>query len=576
MNETIYAGFSLIARILGFTAAVAASASLSALFTLSMIVLFAIGVELPILREIVIALILFVVVAHLGHGYQFASFTRFGLRAPEAKMRSVNENILCEKQPILRDNLSELELENLLDSLLKLSSKNGIVATLWAIMAFFWIGGTYLMVGIDNRQLIFLIVIGILCILLHGVFTYVLSELAVARIVSEVRRQILRYNPSFTSKNSFTLKRKFIILAYAFVTALVNLFAIMYVSRDNLAGTIGILFSNILVMTLLGYLVLYRISNSLTEIHEASGNLRTGKHTLIYSKALDSEFIDIVDGLNSATLSIQDHQQNLENRIAERTHQLREERDKSDKLLLNILPATTAQELKQNGFAKPVKFDAVTVIFTDFVGFTRIAESLSPEELIEELDKCFSYFDAVTEKYNLEKLKTIGDAYMCAGGIPQKNNTHALDAALASLEIQAFMNQMKDMKAELGLPYWELRLGMHCGELIAGVIGEKKFAYDVWGDTVNTASRLESSGTPGEINISAAVYEKIKYFFICKHRGKVKAKNKGDIDMYYLKGLKPAYSVNGEGRVPNKTFLEIYEKIAHGAKLVPQKRVKQD
>lgn len=140
-------------------------------------------------------------------------------------------------------------------------------------------------------------------------------------------------------------------------------------------------------------------------------------------------------------------------------------------------------------------------MFTDFVGFTRISEQLSPEEVVDELDKCFSYFDQVTEKYGLEKLKTIGDSFMCAGGLPTPNDTHAIDCCLAALEIQAFMNQMKEIKHQQGFDYWELRLGMNTGPLVAGVVGHKKFAYDVWGDTVNTASRLESSGVPGKINI---------------------------------------------------------------------------
>jgi class 3 adenylate cyclase len=200
----------------------------------------------------------------------------------------------------------------------------------------------------------------------------------------------------------------------------------------------------------------------------------------------------------------------------------------------------------------------VTVIFTDFVGFTKIAEGLTPEELVSELDKCFSYFDAVTEKYKLEKLKTIGDAFMCAGGIPKLNSTHAIDAALAALEIQSFMNQMRAMKESLGLPYWELRLGIHSGELIAGVVGEKKFAYDVWGDTVNTASRMESSGTPGCINISQATYEQIHEIFVCEHRGKVSAKGKGEIDMYYLQKIRPEFSLAGNGQVPNELFHSYY------------------
>ena len=148
---------------------------------------------------------------------------------------------------------------------------------------------------------------------------------------------------------------------------------------------------------------------------------------------------------------------------------------------------------------------------------------------------------------------------MCAGGIPKKNRTHAIDAVLAALEIQNFMNQMKEIKEIIGLPYWELRLGIHTGSLVAGVIGEKKFAYDVWGDTVNTASRMESSGTPGRINISGATYEIVKDFFICEYRGRVNAKNKGEVDMYYVLGIKE--EMVSDSNVPNGLFWEQYGRI---------------
>lgn len=240
----------------------------------------------------------------------------------------------------------------------------------------------------------------------------------------------------------------------------------------------------------------------------------------------------------------------------------------SERLLLNILPAQISEELKANGRTTPREYASATVLFTDFVGFTRIAENLSPTELVGELDRCFSYFDSVAEKYGLEKLKTIGDAYMAAGGIPIANTTHPFDCALAAIEIQSFMNQMKVIKTEQNLPYWELRLGMHTGPLVAGVVGDKKFAYDVWGDTVNTASRMESSGEAGAINISRELYNEIKFLFECEYRGKVHAKNKGDIEMYFLRGLKPKYSVSGLGRVPNGDFKDLYARLKGGAKLV--------
>lgn len=246
------------------------------------------------------------------------------------------------------------------------------------------------------------------------------------------------------------------------------------------------------------------------------------------------------------------------------------EQKKSDALLLNILPENTAQELKQHGFSRPNYHEESTVLFTDFVGFTKIAENMSPEELVAELDKCFSYFDQVSERYRLEKLKTIGDAYMCAGGIPSPNKTHALDCALAAIEIQAFMNQMKTIKESQGYPFWELRLGMHSGPLVAGVIGTKKFAYDVWGDTVNVASRMESSGTPGRINISGDMHQRIGLFFRTQYRGKISAKNKGEIDMYYLLGLKPQFAEDDAGRVPNKKFWHYYTAIQQGKRVIRQ------
>lgn len=255
----------------------------------------------------------------------------------------------------------------------------------------------------------------------------------------------------------------------------------------------------------------------------------------------------------------------LEETVARRTAQLTEEKKKSDTLLLNILPGRIADELKEKGHTQPVRIDAATVLFTDFVGFTKIAENLTPEDVVAELDKCFSYFDQVTEKYGLEKLKTIGDSFMCAGGVPEANRTHAIDACLAALEIQAFMNQMKEIKHQQGFPYWELRLGINSGPLVAGVVGHKKFAYDVWGDSVNTASRMESSGLAGEINISRSTYDLVQKWFVCEHRGQVSAKNKGEIDMYLLKCIRPEYSADSNGRVPNENMKKDYVSVRRGA-----------
>ncbi|MBP9162314.1 MAG: adenylate/guanylate cyclase domain-containing protein, partial [Leptospiraceae bacterium] len=234
------------------------------------------------------------------------------------------------------------------------------------------------------------------------------------------------------------------------------------------------------------------------------------------------------------------------------------EKNRSEKLLLNILPVEVAEELKDEGFVKPVLYENVTILFTDFEGFTKIAERMSPEELLKTLDASFTQFDKIVEKNNLEKLKTIGDSYMCAGGLPIKNNTHPVDACLAGLELKHLMTEIKELQDSLGFESWELRIGIHCGPVIAGVIGEKKFAYDIWGDAVNTASRLESSGAAGEINISQSVFDQVKNFFICEYRGKIPAKNKGDVDMYFLKRIIPEYSSDENGVIPNEKFWEMY------------------
>jgi hemerythrin-like metal-binding protein len=246
------------------------------------------------------------------------------------------------------------------------------------------------------------------------------------------------------------------------------------------------------------------------------------------------------------------------------------EREKSEKLLLNILPVEVANELKEKGTVEPVYFENATILFTDFKDFTQIVESLTPQDLIKELDSYFSQFDQITGRSNLEKLKTIGDSYMCAGGIPRVNNTHAIDSCLAALEILSFINLMKEIKQANGIPYWEVRLGIHTGSAIAGVIGKNKFLYDVWGDTVNTASRMESSGTPGKINISHNTYEFVKDLFDCEYRGKVAAKNKGMMRMYYLNRIKKEYSNDEEGMVPNEKFWDAYkgERTSLNQKLV--------
>jgi class 3 adenylate cyclase len=252
--------------------------------------------------------------------------------------------------------------------------------------------------------------------------------------------------------------------------------------------------------------------------------------------------------------------------VEKQKRMLEQEKAKTEKLLLNILPREMADELKNKGKARARKYRSSTVMFTDFKGFTKLAEDYKPEDLVAQLDSYFIKFDEIVENYNVEKIKTIGDAYMAAGGVPIRNKSNAIDTTLAALDIQRAMKEIKFQKEALGEKAWDLRIGLHSGALIAGVVGIKRLAYDIWGDTVNVASRIESSGEIGKVNISETTYEAVSEFFITEYRGKIKAKDKGEIDMYFVHGIKPELSEKEDEITPNDAFwhyvnLKLYSNI---------------
>ncbi len=209
---------------------------------------------------------------------------------------------------------------------------------------------------------------------------------------------------------------------------------------------------------------------------------------------------------------------------------------RSDELLLNILPEEVAEELKEKGRAEAKHFANVTILFTDFKGFTEASERMSPQELVEELNTCFKAFDAIITAHGIEKIKTIGDAYMCVGGLPDPASSTPADVVHAALEMQAFMKSRKTERDVQGKPSFEMRVGIHSGPVVAGIVGVKKFQYDIWGDTVNTASRMESSGEVGKVNVSGATFELVKgeTGLIFTPRGKIQAKGKGEMEMYFI------------------------------------------
>ncbi|MBV6440113.1 MAG: response regulator [Haliscomenobacteraceae bacterium CHB4] len=225
----------------------------------------------------------------------------------------------------------------------------------------------------------------------------------------------------------------------------------------------------------------------------------------------------------------------LEEKVQLRTRELKEEKEISERLLLNILPGEIAEELKQRGKVRPRRYDNVSMIFLDIVEFTRIAERMSPEQLIEELDYYFQAIDTIFIRHGVEKIKTIGDAYFAVTGLPVPDEHHALHALEAAIEILDFIKREKEKRVAEGRTAFDVRIGIHSGSAIAGVVGNTKFAFDIWGDDVNIAARLESSGEKGRINVSESTWQLVKDHYSFEQRGRVNAKYKGEIEMYFLK-----------------------------------------
>jgi class 3 adenylate cyclase len=226
----------------------------------------------------------------------------------------------------------------------------------------------------------------------------------------------------------------------------------------------------------------------------------------------------------------------------------------SESLLLNILPGEVADELRAKGLVSPKYFEDVTILFTDFVGFTLSTEKLAAEELVELLHDYFTAFDQIMARYRLEKMKTIGDSYMCISGLPMRNPAHPVDMVMAAFEM---LEAVRERQRPERLAQWKVRIGIHTGPVIAGVVGINKFAFDIWGDTVNYSSRMESSGEANRINLSERTYSRVKDFFACEYRGKVLTKEKREMDMYFANGILPTL-LNGSVHIPPPAFVRRY------------------
>jgi adenylate cyclase len=227
------------------------------------------------------------------------------------------------------------------------------------------------------------------------------------------------------------------------------------------------------------------------------------------------------------------------------------EKAESDKLLLNILPPSIAVELKANDRVRPRFFDSATVILIDFTGFTRLVETMEPASVIDQLDQYFTRFDDIMANHRLEKLKTIGDAYLAVGGVPEPNRSHPIDAALAALQVIDHLAKINRQREKLHLPAWQVRIGINTGPVIAGVVGKHKFTYDIWGNTVNITQRVEAAGVPGRISIAESTWQHIKTRFETDARGAVEVKHQGLVNMYYLNRIRPEFASDPAGIMPN-------------------------
>jgi len=225
-------------------------------------------------------------------------------------------------------------------------------------------------------------------------------------------------------------------------------------------------------------------------------------------------------------------------KLGQKNNIIEEEKKRSDELLLNILLVEIMEELKATGKTQARNYDLVTVLFLDFMDFTSITEEMPPEELVSSIDSYFKLIDDIISKYPIEKIKTVGDAYICAAGLPLGSSDNPVIMIQAVMDVVAALNEMNEKRKADGKTVFEARMGVHSGPLVAGVVGVKKFAYDIWGDTVNTAARMQQNGEPGKINISGTTRELVKHRYICTYRGRIEVKHKGQIDMYFVEGKK--------------------------------------
>ncbi|HEY0666181.1 MAG TPA: adenylate/guanylate cyclase domain-containing protein [Gallionella sp.] len=323
---------------------------------------------------------------------------------------------------------------------------------------------------------------------------------------------------------------------------------------DRIAlGAFGI---SLLAAALIAWLVYRRVAKGLNALQQGAKSIYngdTGHRIALHSKDELGEIADSFNNLTGAFHTTQTQRAALEQELALRSTEIEQQRQVSKSLLNNILPATVAEEFRTKGSVAPKYLEDVTIVFTDFVGFSSSAETLAADELVMMLHDYFSAFDEIAARYGLEKLKTIGDSYMCAGGLPERNPSHPVDAVMAAMEIvRAVTERSGNRRHNLAI-----RVGIHTGHVIAGIVGKQKFAYDIWGESVNFASRVESSSAPNRIALSGQTYLRVKDFFECEKQTKSNPKVAKDLELYFVKGFLPSL-IDDSRQVPPAPFVRRY------------------
>jgi len=312
------------------------------------------------------------------------------------------------------------------------------------------------------------------------------------------------------------------------------------------------LFSSLMLWGVYFLVCMFLPLNESSRLGEANLNLFIGNNYFL----LATIFINVIWSILSY---------NMRKNIFLDSLRIQEEKKKSDRLLESILPRMIIDEINERGYVTPRRYQSASILFTDFVNFTQLSEGMSPEDVVAEISNTFEYFDMICKQYGVEKIKTIGDSYMCAAGIPEENDYHFLQIAQTAMEMRRYINMINKIKNAVDEQYWRIRIGIHLGPIVAGVVGQEKFAYDAWGDTVNLASRLEKYGQADQINISRWFAMKVHPYYIIRYNGKANMKGKkGRTPMYLLERIRPEFSKDELGETPN----EFFSKVLSGEKIL--------